>query len=296
MSQLTKTVHAPRRGFTLLEMLVVLTIMAVLTTVAAQSLEPVAQKSRAEATQRTLEAVRAALHSVTHTGGSTSVAGFVSDLRRLPNSWQELFDRNLIASNNLWHGPYILPPGNATTLVDAWGRPIRLTFTNSQNIPKPSFDSLEDVIVLSSDGPDGQVDPPGDIDPDDIQLRAPASHMSARQLRIRLYAVDAQGNALDISPTEPKVTIAAVGATGTAQETVAEGLDRVFTFDATPAELLAGSYQVTITDAAAPAGQTGTAYNPTTRLSILPGGTHSVDLLVFRGTQASADPEPDPMP
>lgn len=288
MSQFPMTDHAPRRGFTLLEMLVVLTIMAVLTTVAAQSLEPVAQKSRAEATQRTLEAVRAALHSVTHTGGSTSVAGFVSDLRRLPSSLEELYVNT--TSSPLWRGPYLLPPVNAPTLTDAWNRPLRMTFADSTGNAKATFDTLQDTIVLSSDGPDGIV-----ATADDVYVRMPAGQMSAHELRIRLYAVDAQGNALDISATEPKVTIAAVGATGTAQETVAEGLDRVFTFDAAPAELLAGSYQVTITDAAAPAGQTGTAYNPTTRLSILPGGTHSVDVLVFRGTQAPADPEPDPM-
>ena len=54
---------AARIGFTLLEMLVVVTIMAVLTTIAVQSLEPVAQKSRIEATERTLDSMRQSLLS-----------------------------------------------------------------------------------------------------------------------------------------------------------------------------------------------------------------------------------------
>jgi prepilin-type N-terminal cleavage/methylation domain-containing protein len=117
-----------RCAFTLAELLVVLAILAVMTTVAVQSLAPVATQARTDATQRTITNVRDAI--ITYS--PTSAAGFLVDVGRPPLSISEL----LVPINSAdamplvnWKGPYVLLPVGATTLsalADAWGNPLSL--------------------------------------------------------------------------------------------------------------------------------------------------------------------------
>ncbi|MBN8625221.1 MAG: prepilin-type N-terminal cleavage/methylation domain-containing protein [Planctomycetes bacterium] len=280
MSQFPMTDHAPRRGFTLLEMLVVLTIMAVLTTVAAQSLEPVAQKSRAEATQRTLENLRSSLLTVTRSPTSTLVSGFLADMRRLPSSWSELFSvPQTLAPGEQWRGPYMLPPSsNSTTIRDSWDVEIRLI-------------SFPTHVELISNGPDRQFGTPA-ADEDNIEVTIPTSELSVSQLLVRLYGVDALGNAVDISTTEPKVTLSVPNANTNPQAVATEpesigARTRVKRFSPEAGQFLLGTYDISVTEAAIPTGLDGVALNPTVRIDVLPGGTQTVEILIFRGTAAS---------
>lgn len=283
-----------RVGFTLLEMLVVVTIMAVLATLAVQSLEPVAQKSRIETTERTLDSMQKSLLTITQSSGSTSVSGFVADLRRLPTTLAELSVNAY--SDSSWQGPYLTVPGNTPIIIDGWNRSPRITFADSLGNSKAALDKLQDLLLISSDGIDGVP-----ATADDIVRRLPVSQLTARELRVRLYAVDAQGHAVDISSTTPTVTISTPAVVGTPQATLVEGMDRVYTLaaapGATPPVWLAGSYAVTVANVTAPASVAGTTYSPTIRVNVLPGSSQTVDILVFRASATgTGDTEPEPMP
>ncbi len=155
-------IHRPRlnqRGLTLLELLVVLTILIVLSTVAITSTSGVADQSRYEATQRTLENLSEAVlgpANLRDTDGTLLATGFVADMGRLPLAtseavtggnvftlaelWQNVNSmaahavRPATAANvdddpeadaevylaTGWRGPYLrLSPGNAV-LRDGW--------------------------------------------------------------------------------------------------------------------------------------------------------------------------------
>jgi prepilin-type N-terminal cleavage/methylation domain-containing protein len=130
-----------RHGFTMLEMIVVLAILAVLTGIAVRSLEPMNQQARVDATQKTLEEIRTSIVGTQSLSGdvTTSTASFVADVGRLPNSLEELFvnvnglpgyqaggltgDDADVALPRGWRGPYMRLPIGATTLRDAWGNP-----------------------------------------------------------------------------------------------------------------------------------------------------------------------------
>jgi prepilin-type N-terminal cleavage/methylation domain-containing protein len=133
------TERSPRRGFTLTEMLVALAIMAVLTTVAVQSLGPVADQARYAATERTLTNVRDAILA----SGPSAVSGYFVDMGQLPSTVNDLLagttswtvDANGIPHG--WRGPYVTPPLMTTasstsgSIVDGWGNPLSLTSDGS---------------------------------------------------------------------------------------------------------------------------------------------------------------------
>jgi len=143
-------------GFTLVEMLVVITILAVLTLIAVQSLGPVEERARHEATNRTLNHVRDSIVST----NDSAVAGFIADTGRLPTSLVELTgvaspggvlqpndlpeygvlnvqtgpdwngtnwaitpgtSGSFFSLNQGWHGPYLQPSAGTNDVVDGWG-------------------------------------------------------------------------------------------------------------------------------------------------------------------------------
>jgi hypothetical protein len=139
-------------------MLVVISILAVLTMIAVQSLGPVEERSRHEATQRTLERVRDAVV----TTNDAAVAGFIADTGRVPTSIADLSglmspttgmpvqpadlppfgalhvqagpdwngsswavtpgtSGNYFTLNHGWHGPYLTTSATTGDVVDGWG-------------------------------------------------------------------------------------------------------------------------------------------------------------------------------
>ena len=175
-----------RRGFSLLEMLIVLAILAALTMVAVQSLEPVEQQARSAASLKTLDSMRQAIVS----SNAAAVSGFIADNGCLPRhicdltgTWNSRFwvapnDMFASTTTNLpasltgtlatvtfapepqtvtpgWRGPYVLAPsvnvGSATVgVVDGWGTSLL------DNVSSTSPYSYSPSLV-STTGPTGVV-------------------------------------------------------------------------------------------------------------------------------------------
>ncbi|MEM1228572.1 MAG: hypothetical protein AAGJ40_23010 [Planctomycetota bacterium] len=144
-------------GLTLIELVIVLVILAALTGVAVQSLEPLADQSRYEATQRTLEEVADGIieHRL-QTSGARHASGFVPDVGLVPLDLSELLDDSAVipgtttalsaypmltrsgpaAADALnptdvdcggvslrcgWRGPYVSVVNSSAGLRDGWG-------------------------------------------------------------------------------------------------------------------------------------------------------------------------------
>lgn len=134
-----------RSGLTLLELIIVLTILAVLVGVATVATEGVVEQSRTDASRRTLENVRDAI--VGPADAEPGTAGFVAHMGRAPTSLDELVkfpatapplarpidvpidsDDNGTADATLhvgWRGPYLRLPAQQNEILDGLGRPIQ---------------------------------------------------------------------------------------------------------------------------------------------------------------------------
>ncbi len=127
------------RGFTLLELVVVLGILAVVTGLALRALDQVDDEHRHDASRQMLEEVEAAVL------GDDRTAGFVSDMGRLPrtvggdaltlaelwsvqgNAGYDVRTSALDPEVSLpagWRGPYVRLPLGSDTLRDGWGNPM----------------------------------------------------------------------------------------------------------------------------------------------------------------------------
>jgi prepilin-type N-terminal cleavage/methylation domain-containing protein len=147
-------------AFTLLELLVVLAILGIVTTLAVRSLDQVEDQHRYESTLRRLEEIEFAVLGSPDdrtADGARTLGGFVADMGRLPVAsvsaagaalelrelWENpglpLFDvRPAIPANGVlaldadpavlvpggWRGPYLRLPLGAAGLLDGWGRAI----------------------------------------------------------------------------------------------------------------------------------------------------------------------------
>ena len=133
-----------RTGLTLLELIVALGILAVLSTLAVGALDPLADQSRYEATQRLLRELRNATvgdRSARQINGQLIVSGFVADTGSLPSILGDFttkpagvidhsvqtFDSNRDLTDDVtlssgWKGPYLHLGAGQTDILDGWGR------------------------------------------------------------------------------------------------------------------------------------------------------------------------------
>lgn len=221
-------------GLTLLELVVVLGILAVLSTVAIRSLEPIADQARYEQTQLLLSELRSAIVSPPYsTAGSTTTprSSFAIDTGTLPVELDDLLtrpmgiidrelqsfdsDRDTIDDIHLasgWNGPYISLGAGSTRMVDGWGREPTLI---------PSGGSLE---ILSM-GSDGDSLPPEDGYRKDISAVISPQDYEGTVI-FRVYAIDLlNGSRIDPSPIGNQriaVLFYGVNATGGTSGEIAE--------------------------------------------------------------------------
>jgi general secretion pathway protein G len=153
------TVHCPpptMRGFTLLELVVIVAVLAILAAVVAPSMIQQIGGSRIQATQ---QEARALYEAMVGTPAEGSSFGFVGDIGRFPGSLTELVQRGSLPNYNTgnyrsvgmgWRGPYVNSgTSNNDYLTDAFGRAYQLnngqvrsagtdgTFNNADDIVYP---------------------------------------------------------------------------------------------------------------------------------------------------------------
>jgi len=140
MNNLYRTRHRRRGGrsaFTLIELLLVLVILAILTSVVAVRMVGTTQKAKITAAQQTVGALK------------LSLGMFEKDNARFPTEAEGL--------DALWHNPGNLPdwkgPYVDKILPDPWGNPYQYQIPGKDGI---DFD-------VFSKGPDGQEGTPDDV-------------------------------------------------------------------------------------------------------------------------------------
>ena len=143
-------VNVTRRGFTLIELVLVLMILAILAGAAMSMVDTQVDQARFESTQQTLLNIENAVlgpDNARAADGSRAVSGFVADCGRLPYSLEELYirptsipnfdftvpvdddaaptgnelsgDRKVTAFGG-WNGPYLRLPIGSASLPDGW--------------------------------------------------------------------------------------------------------------------------------------------------------------------------------
>lgn len=242
-----------RQALTLLELVVVLGILAVLSTVAVRSLEPIADQARYESTQTVLNDLRLATVGVT-VGTTSRSASFIGDTGTLPSDVDalqvrpvalvehslQLFDSDRDAINDVslssgWNGPYMHLGVGLSGVLDGWGAEPALLAT-SGNL---------DIISLGSDG--------DSLAPEDgyrtdltvtIQVRDYTGDVT-----FRLFSIDGlNGSRIDPSPTGTEqlgVLFYGVNATGGTSGAIAEQMLVVpnsGTFEHRRANTLSGAF------------------------------------------------------
>jgi general secretion pathway protein G len=129
MSRSTRT----QPGFTLVELMVVLVILAMLTAIAAPRVTKYLSKAKVQTAQIQAEAL------------SSAVDAFVIDVGRVPSDSEGL--QALLAAPSdapNWDGPYIK---KSASLIDPWGRPYLYR--------SPGRHSDFDVYTLGADNREG---------------------------------------------------------------------------------------------------------------------------------------------
>ena len=200
-----------RRALTLLEMMVSLGILAVLSTMAVRALDPIADQSRYEATQRLLLDLREATvgdRRAKGINGEPIVRGFVSDVGRLPTSLSDFTtlpagviafssqsfdsDRDTVDDVTLssgWKGPYLQLGIGQDSIVDGWNR-------------APLIDPDAGTFDIRSLGADGDSIAPEDGYLADVITEIPTTEFLSETIVFRLFAIDGTtGARIDPAPT-----------------------------------------------------------------------------------------------
>lgn len=226
MSHLCYARFAFRQALTLLELVVVLGILAVLSTVAVRSLEPIADQARYELTQSVLRDVRLAT-----VGTNAYESSFLGDTGALPSDVEELLVRPValiahalqsfdsdrdtvddVALSSGWNGPYLNLGVGQSDVLDGWGAGPTLV-ANSGDL---------EIISLGSDG--DSLSPENGYAADLITTIQTREYQG--NITFRLFAMDATtGTRIDPSPTGTEqlgVLFYGVNASGGTDGSIAE--------------------------------------------------------------------------
>jgi len=167
--------HLSRSAMTLVELLVVLAILALLTTVAVTSSDVVLSQGRHEAPVRTLRAIEEAVLGPQDASSTSDepAAGFLADIGRLPSPpagctpaqrLAELWDQCAMEKFDVrrpddkevavgcgWRGPYLRLPVGRIDLLDGWGRPFEVDVNGNNEIINVRSRGADDLPGTSDD-------------------------------------------------------------------------------------------------------------------------------------------------
>ena len=166
-----------KQGFTLMELLVVLLIIGILSTVALRTIDATRDRSFFDQTSKEMGQLVQAITGnpdMTYDGRRVDF-GFYGDMGKLPDSLRELVHNPNPADTN-WHGPYVRQTVGGDTagyLMDAWGHqytydPVAGTITSPGNGKYPMTVRVADSLVelytntISGTITDADDNPPGD--------------------------------------------------------------------------------------------------------------------------------------
>ncbi|MCH2131937.1 MAG: prepilin-type N-terminal cleavage/methylation domain-containing protein [Pirellulaceae bacterium] len=168
--------EATQLGFTLIELVLVLMILAILAGAAMSMVDTQVDQARFESTQQTLQMIDRGVLGPEYAraaDGSRSVSGFVADCGRLPHSLEELYirpasvpqffigkpdgvDESTNADNDVivsgcWNGPYVQPAIGATSLPDGWASGFGVYDSDGDSYATEDFDALGVLRSLGRD-------------------------------------------------------------------------------------------------------------------------------------------------
>lgn len=191
-----------RQALTLLELVVVLGILAVLSTVAVRSLEPIADQARYELTQTVLSDLQQATLRK-----NSYESSFLSDTGSFPSDVDDLFSRpnsliahsvqsfdsdrdtvNDVTLSSGWNGPYLQLGVGLGEVLDGWGG-------------TPTLSANSGTLEIQSLGSDGDSVAPEDGYRSDLTATI-QSRDYLGDVTFRLFAIDGtSGLRIDPAPT-----------------------------------------------------------------------------------------------
>jgi len=202
-----------QKGYTLVEMVLVVIIIGILAAIAFRSLGTTLDVSRTEETKAEMERLAYAIAGDPNlvSGGSRTDFGYIGDIGALPPDWDALVTNPGYAT---WNGPYIADEFNSggndyTFKFDAWGReyssPVSNTFSSNggpesitRQIAPSAAALLYNSVVLTV--VDIDQSPPGAVYCDSIRVNMIYPN-GAGGLATRTVIPDANGTArLDSIP------------------------------------------------------------------------------------------------
>ena len=141
-----------RHGFTLMELLVVLLIVGVLSTVAIRTIDATRNRAFFDQTAAEMKGLVKAIVGDPElvTDGRRLDFGFYGDVGRLPSDLRELVEN--VNSDSRWHGPYVRREFAADSvgyLHDAWGHPF--TYDRTSGIITSLGDGVHPMTVRVAD-------------------------------------------------------------------------------------------------------------------------------------------------
>ncbi|MGE3804512.1 MAG: type II secretion system protein GspG [Gemmataceae bacterium] len=260
-----------RGGLTLMELLVVLLVLAVMTTIAIRATENVVQQARYDAAQRGLLELRQAIigpDNERDLDGTLLITGFVADVGRLPKAsgnspttqlaelWSNPFGlaafgikpastdsgdhyrRHEVFVPCGWRGSYLRLPIGMAELRDGWGNPYVLL--QADNSPASADAPITWIRSLGADNTAGGTDYNTDVE---IASTPPLTINAAITVTVRL-APDDMGVPMELDD-EAKIVVKCFGpdpATGGVDGQIDGGKDSCKIVD-----IPSGSTSVTVT-------------------------------------------------
>jgi len=129
MSGKVSKIMKNHKGFTLVELVIIIVVLGILSTFAAFKYTSFVEESRVTATQAEMNEIRRAIigNSQLIAGGKYIDIGYEGNVGSLPDQLQDLITKpGTVANYNAisglgWNGPY-LKQNNDDYLTDAWGK------------------------------------------------------------------------------------------------------------------------------------------------------------------------------